>query len=265
MFRRKYDFVFGLGPACSCSQSLRAAGLQLTSLPFDWNGMQSVPDRQRLLETDFRDWLNREDFAPVGENVLGRRHVWINCRTKCVYAHDFLSDEITDAQVRVVEEKYRRRIDRMFRLIGNSRRVLAVWVQVDRFPRPTDAEWDSFRRFLMDRWSGVSFDLLVFDWVPDVPETNAQDVSKPGLRRVSFDYRDRSQDRWFADYDVLGRWLKRRYAVCDYRTEEEKRVWRRGEREKKFARFGVSSRIGYFFARTAYALKKHLAKARRGT
>jgi len=262
MKRLEYDFVFGLGPACSCSQSLRAAGLQLTSLPFDWNGLQSVPDRQRLLETDFADWLRREDFEPVGEDVLGRKNVWYNRRTRCTFAHDF-RDEITDDQIRQVAEKYRRRIDRMHRLIADSRRVLVVWVQVEGHPpRPSDAELQSFRKFLVEKWPGVTFDILFFDWAPGVPEPDARDETSDGIRRVAFDYRDRSQERWFADYDRLGRWLKRRYAVRDYRTAGEKQAWRRGEREKKFAKFAVRSWIGYFFARSAYALKKHFAKAK---
>lgn len=32
----RYDLIVGMGKACSCSMSLRKAGLQHLSLPFDW-------------------------------------------------------------------------------------------------------------------------------------------------------------------------------------------------------------------------------------
>ena len=64
---KKYDFIFGIGRACACSQSLRKAGLQLLSLPWDWLATTPTPDgpdldmRLKIMESGFADWLREED------------------------------------------------------------------------------------------------------------------------------------------------------------------------------------------------------------
>ena len=63
---KTYDFVFGLGRACACTQTLRKAGLQHLSLPWDWIAVDYNPTEPDLLErvniirTDFKDWFNQE-------------------------------------------------------------------------------------------------------------------------------------------------------------------------------------------------------------
>jgi len=262
MRRRRYDFVFGLGPACSCSLSLRAAGLQLASLPFDWNGLQTPAGRQKLLETDFADWMHREDFEPVSEEKAGRSNFWVNSKVHCAFAHDFKNKEISTEEISAVAEKYRRRIERMKRLIYSSQRVLVVWVQISGFPEPDVADMLSFRTWAESFWPGVCFDMLFFRWRQGVPMDQAEDMEAEGVRTVSFDYQDRRQERWFADHDLLGDWLKQRYAVRDYRTAAEKARWKRQVREKKFARFGTKTWLGYFWARASYSLRKHFSKGK---
>lgn len=69
---RKYDFIFGIGRACACSQSLRRAGLQLLSLPWDWLAINPKPEgsdlhiRLHIMENGFSDWLNKEDLVFAG-------------------------------------------------------------------------------------------------------------------------------------------------------------------------------------------------------
>jgi len=262
MQRRVYDFVFGLGPACSCSQSLRAAGLQLTSLPFDWNGLQTIADRRMLIESDFADWMRREDFERVPEEIAGRSNFWVNHRIRCSFAHDFKQEAISEAEIAAVAEKYRRRIERMKSLIAASHRVLVVWVQIGSFPEPAVSEMSSFRSWAEARWPGIRFDMLFFRWRQGVPMARAEDSEADGVRIVSFDYQDKRQKLWFADHDMVGGWLRRHYAVRDYRTADEKARWRRQVREKKFARFGVRTWLGYFYARSIHALRKHFEKGR---
>ena len=36
MKKKRYDLILGLGSVCSCTQTLRQAGLQHLTFPFDW-------------------------------------------------------------------------------------------------------------------------------------------------------------------------------------------------------------------------------------
>ena len=45
----KYDLILPIGEACSCSQSLRTAGLQFASFPWDWIAMHNI---HNLIELD---------------------------------------------------------------------------------------------------------------------------------------------------------------------------------------------------------------------
>lgn len=260
MRKRKYDFVFGLGAACSCSQSLRAAGLQLTSLPFDWNGLQTFAGRRSLIETDFADWMHREDFELVPEAIAGRAGFWVNHRVQCSFAHDFRGPTISDEELEVVKAKYRRRIERFRQRIEASRRVLVVWLQIANFPVPAMSEFVEFRLWAEKHWPEISFDVLFFNWKEGLPMSAAEDTEADGVRMVSFDYQDKAQVRWYADHDQVGQWLKRRYSVRDYRSPEERRAWKIHVREKKFARFGVKAWPAYVLKRASYALRKHFSK-----
>ena len=44
MSREHFDLIIGLGPACSCTMSLRRAGLQHLSFPYDWIGPKENSD-----------------------------------------------------------------------------------------------------------------------------------------------------------------------------------------------------------------------------
>ena len=59
--RQTYDLVVPLGYACSCSQTLRRAGLQLVSFPWDWVGVPPPSERCRIICEGFKDFMNLED------------------------------------------------------------------------------------------------------------------------------------------------------------------------------------------------------------
>ena len=61
--KKKYDLVFGIGAACSCSQMLRKTGLQFSSYPFDWLYGTDFSGRVDILTNDFKDFVNKEDLT----------------------------------------------------------------------------------------------------------------------------------------------------------------------------------------------------------
>ncbi len=53
-FRHKtYDLAFSLGAACSCSQTLRAAGMRYAPIPFDWLCHAPFINRIDAMAADF--------------------------------------------------------------------------------------------------------------------------------------------------------------------------------------------------------------------
>ena len=52
---KKYDFVFSIGEACSCTQVLRQQGLQNASYPFDWLFGSTLVKRCEILANEFKD------------------------------------------------------------------------------------------------------------------------------------------------------------------------------------------------------------------
>ena len=131
--KMEYDLVFGFGPACSCSQTLRRAGLQLLSFPFDWIGPavklpgrdEDVRHRTDLLASNFHDWLHQEDFEYQGDHTNGKAKYWNN-RLQLVFLHDFpigvpLSESFPD-----VTAKYAHRTERLLSLIHRSKRILVA-------------------------------------------------------------------------------------------------------------------------------------------
>ena len=64
---KKYDLIVPLGYACSCSQTLRRAGLQLASFPWDWLVVPPPSERCRLICNGFKGWMNLEDLKWAGK------------------------------------------------------------------------------------------------------------------------------------------------------------------------------------------------------
>jgi hypothetical protein len=52
--KRHYDFIFCVGRACIATQSLRRAGLQHATFPWDWVGDPGVYERVEYICSDFR-------------------------------------------------------------------------------------------------------------------------------------------------------------------------------------------------------------------
>jgi len=260
MARRRYDFIVGIGGACCCSQALRAAGLQYASFPFDWVAHSDIRVRADQVRDGFADWLPKDALEPFRFETTNTGVVMRNVRTGIVFPHDFHRDVPFEREWAEVSGKYARRVERMARLIAASKRVLVVWVDVKLSPFATDADGayvlDVFRR----RWPGVTFELLHLRHEDGRPLADRIDGEAKGVRTVTFDYRDRANGYWIADHELIGRWLRREYAVADYRTPEEKSNGRRLAKAKRYGRFHATGFADYVRTKLEYKLFIHLRK-----
>lgn len=194
LMRRKYDLIFGLGPACSCSETLRHAGLQLLSFPFDWlnptNYDGDLLRRADFVCNKFNGWIRMEDFECLGEvSNTGMER----CRNEALglnFIHDFPFGKPIGETFDAVASKYQRRIGRLLQLISRSQSVLVVRLDLPHFDHATPlADCRLCREKLMCAFPGTRFDFLLFQPANGIAFAD-RIVERPdkGLVRIRFDY-----------------------------------------------------------------------------
>lgn len=243
--KRNYDLIFGLGQACGCSQTLRRAGLQLLSFPGDWLTALYGSKEYPALEHDLRnrvemlcacdlDLLFRpEDLHSLGSVSNTGKDVYANYRTRYVFSHDFTVGADLAAELPAVVTRYRRRLNRLLELIGRSKKILAVRMDVPGGRYQTTLDDCRYARDLLHRrFPNAEFDILLLSHKEGLPfRERAFEEPEPGLFRLSFDYlrRDHSLPCQ-PDYKLTTPAVAELFSVKDYRTREERRKHRAAER-----------------------------------
>ena len=196
---RRYDFIFSIGQACSCTENLRKARLQVFSYPFDWLYGTDLENRVKLLTSGFKNWFNEVDFSFVEDKPGARFHVYKNRKTGLIFNHDFPREEDFKTGYGTVSEKYGRRVARLLNKIETSRKVLAVYIEQpyteDFIP---DAKLIELQRQLAEKFGAGAIDLL---YVHKGRSRQAEwrDVTD-GVMILALDYR--STDPNAFDYQV---------------------------------------------------------------
>lgn len=256
--KTRYDLVFGVGNACSATQTLREAGMQFESFPFDWVAYRSEDDldeRTETLRTDFAHWFDKADLAYVGNFDFGwhARAIYHNSRTGVVFNHDFDQGEDFDAAYDKVAAKYRRRAERLFARIRASKRVLAF--RLDRPDQKIATSSEAclrLKKMLEAKFPGVAFDVLLMAHDPAVPpECPREERLADGVLKLSFDCHcdDPRAPVYEPDFWKTAGVLSRYAAATDYRTAAEKRRFWMARRRAHWAKFGATTFWGYLWAR----------------
>ena len=252
---KTYDFIFGLGNACSCTQTLREADLQFLSFPFDWVILSKTDDLRRRVETianGFAGWFEKGDLRKIGVYAPGNRDIYLNEATGTVFNHEFRRNEDLDAVYPAVRAKYDRRIRRFLQLLSSSREILVLRVdRPDQVPT-SEAECREALRRLRKLYPSARFEMLhlaMKDGV-SVEGRQVEDLGE-GLVRVGFDYRDTSAgvEPYAVRFDVAAAAVRALANVRDYRTRAEKRAYRRAKKLAHWAKYGATSALGYRLAR----------------
>ena len=260
--KHEYDLVVGFGPACSCSQTLRFAGLQLLSFPFDWNGSTSYENDMRrrtdIVVSKFENWLHINDLVCYGENTNGM-YKYKNVSNKLSFIHDFPIGVPLEQSFPTVAQKYARRAGRLIDLVMRSRRVLVVRLDRPDLEYRTPVEDCRYaRKLLSSTFSPVEFDTLLLCQDPDVKFGNETlETLEPGIFRIKFDYRDVRPgiDPAFPDLKLTSASVAKFFAVREYRTTEEITAYQNAEKRKRWAKYGATNAWQYRW-------KKFLAKLR---
>ena len=263
----KYDLIVPLGYACSCSQTLRRAGLQLASFPWDWVGVPPPSERCRLICTGFKDWMNLEDLKWAGVNdTFGHEEV-LNSRTGLVIMHDFVTGKPIKDQYPAIAEKYARRIARLDRLLNESRRVLLVHIETPVSPGPMPPE-DCRKAIetMSAKYPNAKFEFLLVSLAPGRAIRDRIDETPiPGVRRIAFDYKSYAPDApaYGIEISMLADFLRSEYRVRDYRTKDEiaaflkTRAKKRGQKlAKKMDALGAETLTQYWLFRIRRGFRK---------
>lgn len=260
--KKDYDLVFGLGGACSCAQTIRAANLQFLSFPNDWCGpdlrdyagqvvQHDICSRAESLLNDFEGCFNPEDFEQ--QTVFGNIIRQFNRKTGCVFSHDFPPNIPIAQSMPAVREKYRRRTQRILGLIEKAKRILIVRIErPDFIVRTTLEDCQAVREMFLSRFPGRQFDFALFSYekgrsLADRKEEQVTDW----LFRVTYDYRDYSEkiDPKVTIVSQNARILSDHFSVRDYRTPEEIRRHQELHLQKKLAKLAQSNKVLYWLTR----------------
>lgn len=264
MRKKKYDLAFGMGMACSCSESLRRAGLQYLSFPGDWTApvwaddthpeiVRELPVRGRTIANPPTDFFAEEDFFDLNVVSNTGRAVYANRRTRYLFNHDFRVNSDLKTELPKVAEKYRRRYDRLISLIRASKRVLVLRVDRPNAAEPTPTEDAREVIDLLDKtFAPTRFEMLILSYEKGrAPEAMKEEALADDLTRWTFDYKNPKEGALPHEIHVpmVGELLASRLAVKDYRTREERKAHAKAKRLARYARVGATNVFGYHLAR----------------
>lgn len=128
--KQKYDFIFSLGAACSCTSALRAANLQFASYPFDWLFGSDLEGRIKILTSKFERFLEKQDLSYTFSERSIYCDAYHNSYNDLTFNHDFAMGKDLDETFPGVSEKYSRRITRLLNNIAKSKKALAVYIEI---------------------------------------------------------------------------------------------------------------------------------------
>ena len=256
---KKYDFIFSLGAACSCSQSLRLAGLQFASYPFDWLYGGSITTRVEGLLNGLDGWFDAAQLVKHEVPWKFEHESYRNLRTGVVYKHDFDWNRPLADMIGGVREKYARRLKRLEERIASAKSVLAVWISTPTTAAPSDGELRACRERLAARWpdAGVEILALACERGRAFADRVVRDAGN-GVRVVAYDYFDGRDE--FIDNEKMAAFLKSEYEASDYRSPEERRAWPAKRRALRYAQYNATNFWTYFVNKAHYRLYRHFRR-----
>ncbi|MCR5260762.1 MAG: papain-like cysteine peptidase [Candidatus Gastranaerophilales bacterium] len=205
--KKKYDLIFGLGEACSCSSTLRHADLQIRSYPFDWLFGSTFVGRVQILANNFENLIRFEDIVCTGNNGIPHHlcDIYTNKANGLGFNHDFLSGKDPAVEIIEVQKKYQRRADRLIQAAENAKTILAVWIDSPGaiWQKKNDADFIEGYKILQNRFPNAKIDLLFIEWAPEIPYKNRKFRKlSENIFKYSFDYQFHHKTKQIADFVV---------------------------------------------------------------
>lgn len=165
--KKKYDLIFGIGQACSCSQILRQSELQQFSYPLDWLAGGDFAGRVELLYTGFERFIDKNDLESTNQNNHDSDNlcdIYKNINNNIVFNHDFPCGVPLEDSYKEVKDKYDRRIARLEQQIEEANNILVVYVEIpmeQNKMRDNEVLISNFNK-IIEKYPNKTIDLLYF-------------------------------------------------------------------------------------------------------
>lgn len=192
--KKRYDFIFSLGAACSCTSMLRMCGLQKASYPFDWLFGSNFSKRIDILLNNFENFFEKNLLEYSYQEVNANCNAYHNTLTDITFNHDFNINKDFDSEFKRNKEKYTRRIKRLYKNIKNAKSILIVYIQTpttNQGPPPNDNEIISKREKILNRFKNKKIDILYL--INEVnSETKIEELNE-NITKITMDYKDKTE------------------------------------------------------------------------
>ena len=206
--KEKYDLIFSIGEACSCTQALRMNKLQNYSYPLDWCFGSDFTGRCKILASKFARFIDEKDlFNSYTESGINC-YAYKNKYNDITFNHDFKCDlSFYDAYYgkNGVKAKYERRIARLLNKIKNSEKILIVYME-----SPIQNHIKVPNNIIIEGYNLIknSFDNVEIDFVYIMNDSLSDNISKeilsPNISKYILNYKDTSSDfDYSVDFDKL--------------------------------------------------------------
>ncbi len=192
--RKKHDLYISLGRGCYATQVLRALNLQFWSFPFDWVAGSNLNDRIKFLKEDFKGYLDQSEFIYTHSD--NAHDCYRNKKTDILFPHEFPVNIPLERSFKNFELKYKRRINRLNRLIKKSKYVcfLYIWTPGDeRFY--TDDELILAVETIQSKFKNIVADFIYFE-IDNIPYEQKKVIQiNKKIKKIIFDYSAHDEKR----------------------------------------------------------------------
>lgn len=163
--KKKYDLIFSLGEACSCTQTLRKYNLQIQSFPFDWLYGSNFKGRCQILAQYFNRFIEKADLTNtkrVNHDKNNPCRVYYNSYNDITFNHDFFITEEFEDIYPIVKEKYDRRIKRLLEETEKAQKILVVFLEtpINNHPKIEDQTILEGYDIIQKAFSNTEIDLI---------------------------------------------------------------------------------------------------------
>ena len=232
----KYDLYVSLGDACSCSLALRGSKLQFYSYPLDWIFGAEIIERAKYFGSCFEHFIDKKDLTPSFEVRSASCRAYYNNLNKITFNHDFKNDIPFDEMYEKVDEKYKRRANRVIEQIKNSEKVLFVYIQSpDSKKILSDDILKETQNLLQNYFPNVKIDLLYLSCKRDVKKMIKENIS-PNIRKFTFDYDMRNEQVPYAVKTKALDGIFRHFSITDKHLTKDNIKDRNSYKRKMFFR-----------------------------
>lgn len=209
VLKEKYDLIFSLGEACSCTQILRKCHLQFYSYPFDWLFGADILARVNIIANNYDDFIKIDDLEDLNQTNRDKKNpceIYKNKKNNICFNHDFKYNVPLEKSYPDVEKKYKRRAERQIEQIEASNTILAVYIQSPNTPNEIeDSKLIEALNILKNRFQDKKINLLYLYCNRENKEPSPKVINE-NIVKISFDYDGYNKD---LPYVVNGKILQK--------------------------------------------------------